>query len=85
MSKAKLTPAIEAKLAFMRFRHRLKPGGAARIRMEADSALNACLREIADPAPAQIPESDVKGMHWRAFVSRTAPASHAQVLSTLPS
>lgn len=60
MSRAKLTPAVKAKLAFMRFGLGPKPGGAARIGMEADSALNACLREIASPDPAQIPESDVK-------------------------
>ena len=60
MSRAKLTPAIKAKLAFMRFGLGPKPGGVARIGMEADSALYACPREIAGRAPAQIPESDVK-------------------------
>lgn len=60
MSRAQLTPAVKARIAFMRFGLGPKPGGAARIGMDENSALEACLRELNNPAAARIPANSIK-------------------------
>lgn len=54
MSRIHLTPQHRARVAFMRFGLGPKPGGAARIGTQANSALEACLKELRDPAAALI-------------------------------
>lgn len=60
MTTPGLTPAVKARIAFMRFGLGPKPGGAARIGMQTNSARDACLRELNNATSAQVPESSIK-------------------------
>lgn len=55
-----LTPAMKARIAFMRFGLGPKPGGANRIGMHPSSALQACLRELDTPQVAHISDPRVR-------------------------
>jgi uncharacterized protein (DUF1800 family) len=52
MRRRRVTPQYNSRVAFMRFGLGPKPGGPARIGMQANSALEACLKELRDPAAA---------------------------------
>lgn len=67
MSRIQLTPQNRAHVAFMRFGLGPKPGAAARMGMQPNSALDACLKELRDPAAVlindpQLPPLDQCGL-----------------------
>jgi len=67
MKRARLTPQYKARVAFMRFGLGPKPGGPGRMGMQANSALEACLNELNNPAVALINNPDLPTLEQCGF------------------
>lgn len=77
------TPQYTARVAFMRFGLGPKPGGPARIGMTANAALEACLKELSDPASALLNDSSLPSAAQCGRVGLRPTMAGVRVVDTL--